>query len=377
MNMCSVRQRPIPSAPNSRAFAASSGVSALARTRSRRASSAQPRIVSKFSSIAGGTSGTGADDHASRSAVDRELIALAQLDLAEPNGSGLQVDRERVAACHARLSHPARDDGGVRGHPAVCRQDAARVDQAVDVVGRRLPADEHDVDALSPALLGEVGVEHDGARGGAGRRVEPFRDDVDVGAGVDHRVQELVELTGVDTGDGLLARDEALLGHLDADPQRGLRGSLPRPGLEQEEPSLLDRELDVLHLPVVLLEAIERARELGVGVREELAHPLDRLGRADAGDDVLALCVDEELAVEAPLPRRRVAREADPGARRVALVPEHHLDDVDRGAEVVRDVVRPSVDPGARRFPGVEHRTRGAVQLLAGVRGEREPTSRS
>ena len=43
-NMCSVRHRPMPSAPSSRALAASAGVSALARTRSRRTSSAQPVI---------------------------------------------------------------------------------------------------------------------------------------------------------------------------------------------------------------------------------------------------------------------------------------------------------------------------------------------
>ena len=42
MNMCSVRQRPMPSAPNSRARRASSGVSALARTPSVRSSSHQP-----------------------------------------------------------------------------------------------------------------------------------------------------------------------------------------------------------------------------------------------------------------------------------------------------------------------------------------------
>ncbi len=42
-NMCSVRTRPMPSAPNSRAFAASAGVSAFARTPSDRRSSAQPR----------------------------------------------------------------------------------------------------------------------------------------------------------------------------------------------------------------------------------------------------------------------------------------------------------------------------------------------
>ena len=57
MNMCSVRHRPIPWAPSSRALAASSGVSALACTRRRRSSSAHWRIVWKSSLICGGTSG--------------------------------------------------------------------------------------------------------------------------------------------------------------------------------------------------------------------------------------------------------------------------------------------------------------------------------
>ena len=56
--MCSVRQSPIPSAPNSRALAESSGVSAFVRTFSRRIPSAQPRIEEKSSLICGGTSGT-------------------------------------------------------------------------------------------------------------------------------------------------------------------------------------------------------------------------------------------------------------------------------------------------------------------------------
>jgi hypothetical protein len=43
-NMCSVRQRPMPSAPNARATWASRGVPALARTPSRRTSSAHARI---------------------------------------------------------------------------------------------------------------------------------------------------------------------------------------------------------------------------------------------------------------------------------------------------------------------------------------------
>ena len=46
-NMCSVRQRPIPSAPNSRALAASLGASALVRTLRVRTLSAQPMSVAK------------------------------------------------------------------------------------------------------------------------------------------------------------------------------------------------------------------------------------------------------------------------------------------------------------------------------------------
>ncbi len=52
-NMCSVRQRPMPSAPNLRAVSASSGVSALARTPIRRSLSAQPINVPKSPDIAG------------------------------------------------------------------------------------------------------------------------------------------------------------------------------------------------------------------------------------------------------------------------------------------------------------------------------------
>ena len=56
-NMCSVRQSPMPSAPNRRAVSASSGVSALARTRRRLTSSAHSIKVAKspesFGSIIG------------------------------------------------------------------------------------------------------------------------------------------------------------------------------------------------------------------------------------------------------------------------------------------------------------------------------------
>src|SRR5581483_7249122 len=88
---------------------------------------------------------------------------------------------------------------------------------------------------------------------------------------------------------------------------------------------------------------------------------------AGAGDDVLSLRVDEVLAVDALLAGRRVARETDAGRGVVALVPEDHLDDVDRRAEVVGDRVRAPVDLRARRVPRVEDGGDRAAELLARV----------
>ena len=57
-NMCSVRQSPMPSAPNRTATRASAGVSALARTPSLRTLSAQPISVPNSPDIAGSVIGT-------------------------------------------------------------------------------------------------------------------------------------------------------------------------------------------------------------------------------------------------------------------------------------------------------------------------------
>ena len=56
--------------------------------------------------------------------------------------------------------------------------------------------------------------------------------------------------------------------------------------------------------------------------REHVPHPCDRLGRLGAGDDVLALRADEELAVEARLARRRVTAEARAGRRSPVTIPK-------------------------------------------------------
>ena len=184
-------------------------------------------------------------------------------------------------------------------------------------------------------------------------------------ARIEHRMQQLVELRGVDPADRLVAVDQAFVDHRDRGLHRRRGRALAGARLKDVEPSVLDRELDVLHVAVVALQAVERRDELLECLRHQLAEALDRLRRANPGDDVLALRVEEELAVEPGLAGRRVAREADARGARVALVPEHHLHDVHGRAEVLRDVVLAPVDLRARCVPGGEDRVDGPDQLLA------------
>ncbi len=105
---------------------------------------------------------------------------------------------------------------------------------------------------------------------------------------------------------------------------------------------------------------------------EVLAHVVERFGDADARDDILALCVDEEVAVAHLLAGRGVAGECHSGAGIVALVAEHHRLDVDGRAEIVGDVLHLAVVAGTPAVPRTEHGLDRVPQLLDRVGGERD-----
>ena len=94
-----------------------------------------------------------------------------------------------------------------------------------------------------------------------------------LGLGVERRMEQLVELAGIDAPHRLLAGDQALFGHVDGDLQRGLRRALARAGLQHEELAFLHGELDVLDVAEMGFELGAGAFELG----EHVGHqPFER-----------------------------------------------------------------------------------------------------
>ena len=127
--------------------------------------------------------------------------------------------------------------------------------------------------------------------------------------------------------------DQPFAGHVDGDPERRLGGALAGAGLQHPELAALDGELDVLHVAIVALEQVEHLGELGEHLGQRFLHRR-RLGarflargtgqilrRADAGDDVLALGVDQIFAIIGALAGRRIAGEGDAGGAVSPILP--------------------------------------------------------
>ena len=78
-------------------------------------------------------------------------------------------------------------------------------------------------------------------------------------------MQQLIELVGRNSQHRFGRRDHSLGDHVDGDAHGRRRGALPAPRLQEIEVAPLDRELDVLHVPIVPLQALLRSHQLLVG----------------------------------------------------------------------------------------------------------------
>ena len=318
--------------------------------------------------IAGNGSVNGRDRlgvHLAGGTVDAHPVALVEDDVADGRGLGFFIHAQRTAAGDAAGAHAAGNDSRVGGHAAAGGQDALRMRHALDILRRGLQTDENDLLAglgsRGRLFSGEVHHAAGSARRGGQTHGDLLR--LLQRDGVKLRVQQGVELLRLHLEDGLVGGNHALVDQIDSDLQRSGGGALAVAGLEHVELAALDGVFHVLHVAVVVFERLRDVHKLLVNLRHDLLERLDLLRGADAGDDVLALRVDQILAVELLLAGGRVAGERNAGAGGVAHVAKDHALDVDGGAPVGRDVVHAAVVDGARVIPGAEDGLDGLHEL--------------
>jgi hypothetical protein len=82
---------------------------------------------------------------------------------------------------------------------------------------------------------------------------------------------------------------------VDRDTQRRARRALGRPRLQHVEPSVLDREFDVLHVAKFPLELRQNGAQLGFDRRQRARQCLSGLRGVTARNDVLALRLEQHF----------------------------------------------------------------------------------
>ena len=139
-NICSVRQSPMPSAPN---------LTRGARVGRRVGIGAHLELARRIGPFHQRAEFAGklrlahrhlAGEHLSGRAVDGERIALLHRDAAGGHGLRTIIDAQRAGAGDAGLAHAARHHRGMRGHAAARGENALRRVHAVNVLGRGLDA---------------------------------------------------------------------------------------------------------------------------------------------------------------------------------------------------------------------------------------------
>ena len=317
--------------------------------------------------------GHAAQQHLAGRTVEGEEIPFLHRAIADLEVALGLVDAQPGTAGHTALAHAARHHRGVGRHPAGSREDPLRGIHAVDVVRVGLVSHQDHVASRRFHLHRLVRIEHHLTHRGAGRGGQPLGQHGDGGLGIDARVQQLVELARLHPEERLPLRNQSLVDHLDRNADRGLRGALAAARLQHVQHAVLDGELEILHVPIVFLQPAGDLAELRIDLGHLILQLRDRLRRADAGHDVLALGVQQILAVELSGPGGRVARESDAGAGSLPFVAEDHRLHVDGGSEVLGDVVLLAVEDRPVVVPRAKDGVARHVELRPRVLGKVAP----
>ena len=148
----------------------------------------------------------------------------------------------------------------------------------MNVVGPRLGADhDYGLPVLPGPSFRRVCIESHDAYGGSRRHVQTVCKHAGRASGlfIELRVEIEIHLLGAHPEHRLLSAEKLLSDHVHGDPNLRLGSALAVPGLEKPQRSMFDREFEILHVSIVVLEPIGDLTEFFVGFRKPLRHHAD------------------------------------------------------------------------------------------------------
>src|SRR5260370_20470111 len=242
----------------------------------------------------------------------------------------LIINIQFFGADDAALPPPARHDRCVAGLSARGRQDSLRHSHTAYIFRTGLAPHQNHLLATTGPLLSVVRVENYLAHGRSGHSIDACREHSRlarflVQLRIDDRVEEPLDILGLDSLDRLFFRDELFVCHVHGDSKGRGRGTLARSSLQQIQLAVLDGELHVLHVTIVFFKYYSSFLKLRVDLGHHLCHFAEMHRRANAGNHIFALCVHQEVAIENFFAVARVALQTHSPPLTLTLLPTYHF----------------------------------------------------
>ncbi len=258
-------------------------------------------------------------------AVKAQEVALVELlgAVAEAQSLLCEIDLQRLAAYDTALAPSACHESSVGSHTSALGKNTCGSSHTFNILRRSLFAHENRVDTVLACSHGGLGGEDDLTYRSTRRCRKACGQFPCVlfGLRVENWVQDFVKLLRSDSHHCGLLVDHTLVEHIDGHLQCGQTCTLADTALEHPELALLDGELDVLHIAEVLLQMSADIVEFCIYLRHScfqrcemavviiLRSLVERVRCTDTGNYVLALGIDEPLAIELVVTCGRVSGE--------------------------------------------------------------------
>ena len=210
--------------------------------------------------------------HLARRSVDGNDVTFPDDITLSRKGLFIIIDTQGAGTRDTRGSHTTGDNGGVGCHTAPGGDDALGHMHTTNILRRRFDANEnYFLASLCPAF-GIGAAEYDAARRRPRRGRQANAKHLTFGVRVQGRVQDLIQLPWIDTGNRLAFIDQTFVDHIDGNFHGRPGGALSVTCLQHPQTSLLNSELHVLHVFVMAFEATSYAKQFPISFRHRFFH---------------------------------------------------------------------------------------------------------
>ena len=304
--------------------------------------------------------------------IDRDVVAFCEGLASQFKLLVFFIHLDVAATRYTAGTHTTSNNGSVRSHTTADSQDTLRCLHAGDVFRRGFQTNQNNLFALCVPGFCIVSSEYDLTAGSTRGSTQTLahRSSSLQSLGIELRVQQGVQVSRVDHQNSFFFCLVAFIYQVASDLQSSLCGSLTVPALQHEELLVFNGEFHILHVVIVVFQCITNLDEFSVCIREFLFHLCNRHRSPNAGNNVFALCVDQEFTHQLLFTGSRVTGKCNTSTRFVVQVTEYHRHYVNSGTPAVRNVVVTTVYVCSRVVPATEYSLDCELQLFNRIRRE-------